>query len=478
LRGETDRRSADKRKLVLRWFYIIAPLLVIIYAYFQWHPIIEPPSEPQNPFIPFFAFKGFSYTLLSGQRILDIINENLLLAGVAFFIIAAILLSARKKISFSDPYLLCLIVNFLFYEAFLIGGNAGFGLARDWDVFSAIGIFAALISVALLRQIQFPSIKRLALPIILVSLLSISSWVYLNVRVRSAAARYEDIVEIYTPKIETKWAMMGYENLRKFHASRDITDELRVIRKMVERSPRHTTVQTAETDAMLHIEDINARGKEEFRMLVDHLKDLSDSLLREEVFAKVRIGPHGSGESITLGEQFEDGIMILYRKFGVFSLSEAIRNVDDLIAHHPSLPYGYELRGFLMYLFANDAKGAIPAIEKAIAIDTTRARPHLYLALALAKTGDRSRANAEFRSALALDPGWLGGLTYYSSFIADPQNDSVRADDISFASGLLKKVIDAPPESTLEAHVQTQNARAALAQRLLHEVEIRPVRHQ
>jgi hypothetical protein len=473
LRNEPVRKTADRRRLVYRSFIVIAPLLLIIYGYFQWHPIIEPPTEPQNPFIPFASLKGFSYTLLSSQRILDILNENLLLAGVPVFVIFAFVISARRSIRFQDPLLLFLTTNLLFFEAYLIGGNAGFGLARDWDIFASIGIFLTLIMVLIVRGLALtPSQqKKIIVPISVLSFLSIISWVYLNVGTGSASSRYEDIVEIYTPKIEAKWAMMGYENLRKFFVRRDVEGELRVIRKMVYLSPRHTLVQTAETDAMQRLQYLTPGAKEELRRIVDHLGTLNDSLLREEVFYLVRIGPHGSGESVTLGEQFEDGVMILYRKFGMMSLEGALGKTDDFIVKHPSLPYGYELRGFLIYLLTSDTKGSLSYLEKAIAIDPSRSRPHLYHALALAKLSQRKEANVEFRAALALDPLWLGGLTYYASFLADKENNVVTAEDISFASERLKRIIIAQPESSLEVHVEAQRAKASLAARLLQEIE-------
>src|SRR5258708_39717864 len=89
-----------------------------------------------------------------------------------------------------------------------------------------------------------------------------------------------------------------------------------------------------------------------------------------------------TAESMTIGDEFEDGLEMLHQQFHLITVDEAMNMADSFIMLHPMLCYGYEARGYTMLYYMNNIEGSIPYFEKALAIDPNRTRSYLYLAVA------------------------------------------------------------------------------------------------
>jgi tetratricopeptide (TPR) repeat protein len=474
-RSSQSRQEVDRKRAVLRSLVIAVPLLLAIYLYFQWHPLSGNGTGQKNPFIPLFSSEHFSYTLFSGQHLLDILNENLLLAGVALAAIFACILAGYKHIRWNDPFLLYLLLNFFFFESFLIGGNVVFGLARDWDVCASLGIFITLLAVVLLKQVlqRNTEYKRFAIPLLAVALCTCISWVTLNIKDVSASNRYEDILELYTLRIEKASAQYGYENLRKYYKGGDPEAEIRTIRKIVEIDPRPADVRNALSTARENAARLSPSARSDIQKIVDCLYNInSDSIFSRENYEDIRISGRLAGEGVTLGDFYENGIDFLVQA-KIISYDQALSKVDSFIHRHPSVAYGYEVRGYLMTQFGNDAKGSMPYLERALSIDPNHTRTYNLLGIAYALSGDRLKAKEYLRHMLELDPFWMNGLESYTNFLMNKGNEVSDTTDLLLVRQSLKSIIRTPPESDTKVHLDQHEVIVRQAEKLLRKVEYR-----
>ncbi|HEY6172303.1 MAG TPA: hypothetical protein VIX80_08605, partial [Candidatus Kapabacteria bacterium] len=173
------------------------------------------------------------------------------------------------------------------------------------------------------------------------------------------------------------------------------------------------------------------------------------------------------------GDFYEEFITFLFKEAAYISSEEALQRANLFITRHSSLPYGYELYGYIETMFNKNSSTAIPYLEKAISLDSMRARPHLYLAVALSNTGKTVEANLSFKRALALDSKWLGGIALYVIYLTNEQNSTVTISDLRFAQQLLTRIINLPPESSMDFHKKGYEHRVGTAQQLLLRVEKR-----
>jgi tetratricopeptide (TPR) repeat protein len=469
------RESSDKSRLVKNMLIVASPLMFIVYWLFQSSTLGISPNDPYNPFIPFASSSYSRYSLFNGLHLLDILNEHLLLAPVPIIIIAVCLIVGRTTINWKHPFVLYLLLNLFFVEAFLVGGNLMLGIARDWDVCSSLGISFALLAAVLLKEILPSSvnIKRIAIPISIVGLSVVIPWIALNVRIASAVERYEDILSMYTPIVNSSIARVSYENLRKYYLNNDVDGELRTVRKMMELEPTHIEARIALIYSRENAQSLSPYAKVEVLRISELIAQCNDSLLRQETFDKVRVGESHSGENVTLGDFFGNFITFLYKDLSFIDYEDAQRRTQAFISAHPALPYGHEQLGYMLMMYSKNNVDAITNFEKAIALDTMRARPYLYYALALSREGRPDEANAMYRKSLTLDPKWMTGVTLYILFLTDENNANVNIGDLEWMQTILDKIITTPPESTMEFHRDEYDQRIGTAKQLLSRVEKR-----
>lgn len=475
LNSVEERQSADKSKFVKSILLVAFPLMLIVYWLFQSNTLGISPNDPYNPFIPFGMSSYSQYSLFNGVHLLDILNEHLLLASVPIIIIAVCLIVGRGQVNWKHPFVLYLLLNLIFVEAFLVGGNLMLGIARDWDVCSSLGITFALLAVVILKE-TLPStanIKKLAIPISMAGLSVVIPWIAVNVRIASAVERYEDILSMYTPIVNNSIARVSYENLRKYYLNADVDAELRTVRKMMELEPTHIDARIALLYSRENMQSLSPYAKAEVLRISELIAKSSDSVLRTETFDKVRVGEPHSGENVTLGDFFGNFITFLYKDLSHIGYEDAQKRTQAFISNHPKLPYGYEQLGYMLMMYSKNSADAVPYFEKAIALDTMRARPYLYCALALSREGRPDEANKMYRKSLSLDSKWLTGITLYVFFLTDGNNMKVNTVDLEWMQQVLQKIINTPPESTMEFHQGEYNQRISTGQQLLLRIEKR-----
>jgi tetratricopeptide (TPR) repeat protein len=176
-----------------------------------------------------------AYTAFSPEHLMDLVNIVLLLAPVPAFYIAAALLMKKRTSGKSDTVFRFHITVVLFFLAFLLFANTGFGLARDWDLAAPLGILLTVPAMRLAgiggkRSNTDRSIMPLAM------LLSALPWLIVQLGDESSARRFERVVELDSDIMFADYALSGFEALRKHYVhSEEIDDEIRIEKRMVER---------------------------------------------------------------------------------------------------------------------------------------------------------------------------------------------------------------------------------------------------
>ncbi len=484
LRKSDDKQNEDKRRFFLRFILISIPVFLAVYAYieinfFNLHGI-------QNLFMPWKNFNGEIYYLLLGpEHLLDIVQEHLLVAGLPIFLIIGCVATSYRKINWKDPYLLFLFMALFYAEALIIGGNCAFGLARDWDISASIGITIALIAIHILKQVYQAGRLRvrptaIVVPILVTAFCGAVTWIGININERSASSRFEDLMETFTPLIDKRLAQLGYENLRKFYLRFNPNDEIRTERKMIEILPRPPEFASAFRAAALSPNLITAESKSELvriiRFAVHIPKDTN--LKKLEVDTTQHMNIH-TAESMTIGDQFEDGLEMMHRDFGAITVNDAINLADTFIMLHPKLPYGYEARGYTMLYYSNKIEASIPYFEKALEKDPGRTRSFLYLAVAHARSKNIIKAKDYFRQMVDLDPDFMEGLKIYIGFMLSLPSTTENAHDLEIIRHALDYIIGSAPESSLQQHLEQHNARVkeaeSLKNRVLRKLSEKPV---
>ena len=110
--------------------------------------------------------------------------------------------------------------------------------------------------------------------------------------------------------------------------------------------------------------------------------------------------------------QTDWGHYLFFRK----RYDEALKAFDVAIQANPKLARPYLEKGDVYFLGLNRPRDAIDAYRKGMEIDASQPRYHYSLANALARTGDRSAAEAEFREAVQRapkDPTMLQALAVF-----------------------------------------------------------------
>lgn len=399
-----------------------------------------------NPFILLRATAGVSYTLFSAQHLRDIINEYLLLASVPCLMIAVLAMARWRRLDFKAPEVVVLIVATTFMEAFLVGGYFGLGLARDWDVSASLGVMLALLALVLFRQaVDEREVRMLAPGIATTALAGIVAWIIVNVDTTAAQSRYESLLTLYRPIVHPRVSRFGYENLRKvFHHRGDYMGELRTLDSMVRILPWNFDVQSATLVMEEHEKVLGRPGAAEMQNILDAVDEIkSDSTLRSEVAGdegQVRLGPHGSSDFITLGDYYVLGIIEQVQSYKFLDNASGQQHADAFIAHHPGLPYGYELKGKLLEY---DGKQTQSIIEygKAIERDSERARPYRQRALLELAINDWKSARSDLMMSLRWDPKYLQALQSMSILLKIEPPEARVDSDVEFTKSLLEKLI-------------------------------------
>ena len=143
------------------------------------------------------GYTGPNYTLFSPAHILDFLNQQLLIAPIGLVLLLSFLILKPKNLSTKDrtfEFLLIVSVAQLLFN-FLI--NPGLGAPRDWDLFASGGLGYTILALYLFSQIApTPKTSYLKLNLIIVSLLFIFPWIFINSKPDMSVARFRNLLDL------------------------------------------------------------------------------------------------------------------------------------------------------------------------------------------------------------------------------------------------------------------------------------------
>lgn len=410
---------------VYKYMMIAAPVLLLIYALLQWKPV-APLETGDNPFIPFMTVGGMSYTLLSPMHLADIVSEHLLLAPVTIVLLVIALWIARRSIRWVTPEMTFCLVAAMALEAFLIGGNLGLGMARDWDVLATLGPVLTMILIVALEDIEKRAAmhSRLLIAVGVVAVVGAVGWVAVNVDGDGEVARYRSLLGYYRPAVTPSVTRYGYENLRKLYQTADDWKmESQTAATMLEVLPWHIDLSNAMAIAEQHVADAGAAAGEPLaQMLRQLVHSASDSALLSETAGNegnLRISVHHSGDPANLADLIEFSAIDLCDYIHTWSLQDGEAFADTVIQLHPAIPLGYELKGWLCFIEKRQDVGK-EYLDMAMMRDSLRARPRIVLGSDYLSRGIVDSARIYGRRAMQLDAGCLDAMRLlYSSIRKD-----------------------------------------------------------
>ncbi len=195
---------------------VLASVTVASLAYY----LLSDASRSHGFFIPLRADSSVSYTLLSPDHVLDILNLFAFYLAPALLLFAAGMHAARPGIPVSDARTLFALVAVSFPTMFVLSWNSLLGMARDWDVPSFWAL--SLVSSLVIFLCAIPKLSRMlrvfAIPMTLLALSANLPWIALNATEGASIERYMALVRMYAPSISRQGTVTGYENIRKIAA--------------------------------------------------------------------------------------------------------------------------------------------------------------------------------------------------------------------------------------------------------------------
>jgi tetratricopeptide (TPR) repeat protein len=462
-----------KPEFTINWktVAIIVGAMLIVYGYFQINPIAKF-SSADNPFIPVMSVEDLSYTLFSSQHLLDVLNEHLLLAPCALILLAAI---KRGTMDWKRPEIQITLISLFFYEAFLIGANVQFGMARDWDIFALLGPLCIVLAVLLWQQcaLEAGAYRRLAIGLSLASLVCVGQWFYVNFDVATSLNRYDRILALHEPLISKRNSHYGYENLRKVSSYFHPSQELYVIDKMLDLQPWPVTTERVVKIAVQKRQDMGPSEFAQLRKIRDKILAMEDSLLLVEEVGedKLRVDVPHSASNLNHADIFNSLVTYEATEAKLIDSTEAYRLANEFIRLHPRLPQGYELMAALRLLLdRSHLAESIPFASRAIELDSARPRPYLYLAWAEGLLWNVDEARFCLRRSLELDPTWLDAITSFAQFLERLPAQSRHKEDFALVRASCNVVL-IPDPNLQKSSVDLRHEKATKILRKLSELE-------
>lgn len=135
-------------------------------------------------FVPLFetTTRWEHYTMFSRGHLVDIVNEQLLVAPVVWPGLALCVMFARSRIPHRDPLFRQLLVLALLYALLTWTWNPDYGGQRDWDLFATASLPAALLFAYTLRAAlpEPTALRRAGWALIAAQAFHTAMWIYQN----------------------------------------------------------------------------------------------------------------------------------------------------------------------------------------------------------------------------------------------------------------------------------------------------------
>jgi Flp pilus assembly protein TadD len=191
---------------------LLAAALLLGVAFYAWLEL----TGKNGIFLPLQP-SAWKLTLLSGQHLLDIVNNLLLDAPFAVAVLLLWILARRdfEKASFGSVLPIIAALSWLALCA------AHMAIARDWDVYALLGPSAGLSAVAGIASVTNRGARKyLLIQAIVQPLIFVAPWIALNASYEPAMARYAAITETYIDLLPVNYSTAHLDNLRVAHAAR------------------------------------------------------------------------------------------------------------------------------------------------------------------------------------------------------------------------------------------------------------------
>ena len=159
-------------------------------------------------FLISFVPGGDGYWLLSGQHLLDILNELLLTAGPALVLLPLTLSSLFRKRLWQNRQVALGLVALPGALAFMVLLDSKLGYATDWDLFSSAGFLAMIASLLVISNIKLKLSLPLKAALIGAGLFAFSSFAVVNTDYDKSIQRQVNILSLYGTR-----AAYGFESL-------------------------------------------------------------------------------------------------------------------------------------------------------------------------------------------------------------------------------------------------------------------------
>jgi tetratricopeptide (TPR) repeat protein len=250
----------------------------------------DSPSRIVMPLVGQWSAAGVqSYTLLSPQHLLDLVNVPLLLCLVPV-VFAVVVLLGKDRPAGSSPVMRFHAVAIAFFGVFLLFANMAFGLARDWDITAPLGLLVALaVYRAVLPRLAGSAVAGFRLA--LLSCLFIAPWIAANVDADRSTDRFGAIMALDDTRMFGDYALSGYEALRKNYVhAQDFEKEIEIERRMIDLVgyPEHYRLML--NTSLLFISRKPEVYRSTQRWMLAHLADAASRLRRGDARAAYAIG--------------------------------------------------------------------------------------------------------------------------------------------------------------------------------------------
>ncbi|GEM_PF-6137171 len=183
-----------------------------------------------------------TYTLFSGEHLLDVLNALWLLAGPVFLgLLLMIRWKGIRELPGDRRFVFLFLLAF-YQQLFVFLGNTDIGFARDWDVMLSMGSgVLLLVSFLFTEGTGSDGSDRLFPQVLLrLSLIMVTTtipWIAVNASERSSIKRFEALLEMDKEFVGDYRTAYGYEMLSILHRERGRTSmELEALHRAIETS--------------------------------------------------------------------------------------------------------------------------------------------------------------------------------------------------------------------------------------------------
>lgn len=167
--------------------------------------------------------RGDLYTLFSGNHLIDIGNQHLLISSSGIILVSALILSSWRKIDWNDPNISFLFLGAFYLLIFNFVADPELGMARDWDLFATSGIGYTVLAVFLVTRVVREKNFARHLGVVLAGTAVVAAvpWFLINANESRSVERFKNLLALGGERTD-----YGYEVLGIFYRKKGMTDDV------------------------------------------------------------------------------------------------------------------------------------------------------------------------------------------------------------------------------------------------------------